>query len=34
MLYIAAPYLTDDIVTAPEKWLKQMIAEYGKPDEE
>jgi len=34
MLYIAAPYISDEITTNTEAWLKRMIAEYGKPDEE
>lgn len=33
MLYIAAPYVTDTIIKKPDEWLKQMIAEYGKPNE-
>jgi hypothetical protein len=34
MLFIAAPFMSDDIVKAPELWLKKMIAEYGKPEDE
>jgi hypothetical protein len=32
MLYIAPPYLSDNIANDPAKWLKEMIAKYGQPN--